>query len=816
MTNRNTALPLLPGADWPETAPHARGADGESASSVSTMESVWRSGIAALEQRDRAELLLRRAQESNRAKSDLFSFVSHEVRNSISAISGYGEMIEMQARMRNQDQFAEWAININRARQHLEALVDHVLDAAKLEAGKISVEIEEFHLPMALVEVKSILGPLAQQRGVEFHMRVAQDIDLIKSDKLKIRQILLNLLGNAMKFTDRGAVSLDVERRIDNCLSFEVTDSGIGMSESELANLFQPFTQVGAKNSPGKRGGSGLGLYITKSLCDLLGGRIEVESTPGKGSKFRVLLPADAATTLAEAAKRAARPELSIAMLESMTSLDPHYQRLRSSLLVMPHIFDPLVSLDSRGRPAPGLATSWRRLDDRSWEFQLRQGVRFHDGSPFSGEDVLATFARLKGLMGNPSSMGTTMAEFADYSLESGDRLIIRTKSIWPTLPVEINEIAIINRRFAGAGTDDFNSLAAMVGTGPYKIVTAQRDAYVRLERFDGYWAGRPEWKSVMFSFIPDELQLAEQAAAGHIDIVDDLHPRAQSRLWELLDMEIVRGTATSFYHLALDLHRDSSPAIRDREGAPLPVNPLRDPRVRLAMSLAIDRDFLCAHVMRGQADPGRDVVPSSVRGANPDSRPDPHDPERARQLLAEAGYPRGFQLDLCAPVDTPYMPLVQALSLMLTSAGIETRYVIMETKAFYDAQFRGELACCLTAWYDVTGEASYSLKHLLATMDPATGMGAGNVGRYSNPAFDRVLGEALASLDDERRMALLSSACALASADRPVIPVVEPKCCWAVRKGFRLTPSAYGMTWAWFAKRDRGASLPRAATANL
>ena len=814
MTNRNTASPLLPGADWPETAPLPRGADGESVSSTSTMESVWRSGIAALEQRDRAELLLRRAQESNRAKSDLFSFVSHEVRNSISAISGYGEMIEMQARMRNQDQFAEWAININRARQHLEALVDHVLDAAKLEAGKISVEIEEFHLPMALVEVKGILGPFAQQRGVQFHMRVAQDIDLIKSDKLKIRQILLNLLGNAMKFTDRGAVSLDVERRIDNCISFEVTDSGIGMSESELANLFQPFTQVGAKNSPGKRGGSGLGLYITKSLCDLLGGRIEVESTPGKGSKFRVLLPADAATTLAEAAKRAARPELSIAMLESMTSLDPHYQRLRSSLLVMPHIFDPLVSLDSRGRPGPGLATSWRRLDDRSWEFQLRQDVRFHDGSPFSGEDVLATFARLKGLMGNPSSMGTTMAEFADYSLESGDRLIIRTKSIWPTLPVEINEIAIINRRFADAGTDDFNSLAAMVGTGPYKIVTAQRDAYVRLERFDGYWAGRPEWKSVMFSFIPDELLLAEQAAAGHIDIVDDLHPRAQSRLWELLDMEIVRGTATSFYHLALDLHRDSSPAIRDREGAPLPVNPLRDPRVRLAMSLAIDRDFLCAHVMRGQADAGRDVVPSSVRGANPDSRPDPHDPERARQLLAEAGYPRGFQLDLSAPVDTPYMPLVQALSLMLTSAGIETRYVIMETKAFYDAQFRGELACCLTAWYDVTGEASYSLKHLLATMDPATGMGAGNVGRYSNPAFDRVLSEALASLDDERRMALLSSACALASADRPVIPVVEPKCCWAVRKGFRLIPSAYGMTWAWFAKRDTAAEVSPAVSA--
>jgi peptide/nickel transport system substrate-binding protein len=82
--------------------------------------------------------------------------------------------------------------------------------------------------------------------------------------------------------------------------------------------------------------------------------------------------------------------------------------------------------------------------------------------------------------------------------------------------------------------------------------------------------------------------------------------------------------------------------------------------------------------------------------------------------------------------------------------------------------------------------------------------MGAGNVGRYSNPAFDQLLGEALASLDDERRIALLSSACALAAADRPIIPVVEPRCCWAVRKGFRISPSAYGMTWAWFAGRER------------
>jgi len=811
MTNRSYPSPFLPGADWPESTPPGRGADdAASAADDSTLQSVWRSGIAALEQRDRAELLLRRARDSNRAKSDLFTFVSHEVRNSISAISGYGEMIEMQARMRNQDQFAEWAININRARQHLEALVDHVLDAAKLEAGKITVEIEEFHLPMALAEVKSILGPFAQQRGVEFRMQVAEDIGLVRSDKLKIRQILLNLLGNAMKFTDRGEVRLDVERRIDNCISFDVTDSGIGMSEAEVAQLFHPFTQVGGKSTPGRRGGSGLGLYICKSLCDLLGGRIEVESAPGKGSRFRVLLPADAASTLAEAAKRAARPELSIAMLEAMTSLDPHYQRLRSSLLVMPHIFDSLTSVDAPGRPGPGLWQSWRRLHARGWEVQLRNDVCFHDGSPFSGEDVLATFSRLKRLMVDPSSMGTTMAEFAEYGMEPGNRLTIRTKSIWPTLPVEINEIAIINRRFADAGMEDFNSLAAMIGTGPYRILSSQADGYVRLERFDDYWGGQPEWQSVMFSFIPDELQLAEQVTNGHIDIVDDLHPRAQSRLWELLDMNIVRGPATGFYHLALDLHRDGCPEMRDRDGAPLPANPLRDPRVRLAMSLAIDRDFLCAHVMQGQADPGRDVVPSNVRGANPDSRADPHDPERARRLLAEAGYPRGFQLDLHAPVDTPYMPLVQAISLMFTSVGIETRYVIMETKDFYDAQFRGELAACLTAWYDVTGEASYTLKHLLATMDPSTGMGAGNVGRYSNPAFDRILGEALASLDDERRIGLLRSACALASADRPLISLVEPKCCWAVRKGFRLTPSAFGMTWAWFVGREGSAKVSR------
>ena len=803
MSNSNPASPFLPGADWPEQFSRERGpGDTTSPTDSATLDAVLRSGIAALEQRDRAELLLRRAQESNRAKSDLFTFVSHEVRNAISAISGYGELIEMQARMRNQDQLAEWAVNINQARQHLEALVDQVLDAAKLEAGRIEVEIEEFHLPMALAEVKSILGPYAQQRGIDFRMQVAEDIGLIKSDRLKIRQILLNLLGNAMKFSDGGEVCLLVERQVDNCIRFDVIDGGIGMSDAEQSRLFQPFSQVGGKSLPGRRGGSGLGLYICKSLCDLLGGTIEVESAPGKGSLFRVMLPMDSAATLAEAAKLAARPELSIAMLEAVTSLDPHYQRLRSTWMVMPHVFDSLTSIDTQGRAAPGLATSWRQRDAHTWEFELRRGVRFHDGTLFSGQDVLATFARLKRMMADLSSIGTTMAEFADYGLEDDYRLVIRTKSVWPTLPTEINEIAIINRRFAEATLDDFNSLAATIGTGPYRAVSTQRDSYLRLERFDGYWGGLPEWRSLMFSFILDEMELTEQMAAGLIDVVDDLHPQAQVRLWQLPDVEIVRGSTTGLYHLALDLQSKVSPHMRSFDGKPLPENPLLDPRIRLAMSLAIDRRFLCDVMMQGQADPGRDVVASAVRGANGDSLPDPHDPQQARRLLAEAGYPQGFQLDLHAPDDTPYIPLVHALCLMLSSVGIDTRYMIMDTLRFYDGQFRGDFGASLTAWYDVTGEASYTLKHLLATSDAASGMGGSNVGRYSNPAFDRILGEALASLDEDRRIELLRSACALAAADRPIIPVVEAKASWAVRKGFRLTPSAYGMTWAWFIKR--------------
>jgi peptide/nickel transport system substrate-binding protein len=182
-------------------------------------------------------------------------------------------------------------------------------------------------------------------------------------------------------------------------------------------------------------------------------------------------------------------------MLEAVTSLDPHYQRLRSTLMVMPHIYDSLTAVDAQGRAIPGLATGWRRRDPRTWEFDLRRDVRFHDGSLFSGQDVLATFARLKRLMNDPSSIGSTMAEFADYALEDDHRLVIRTKSVWPTLPIEINEIAIINRRFADAALEDF------VPDGGHRHQAlpggfGATDSYVRLERFDGYWGGLPEWRS--------------------------------------------------------------------------------------------------------------------------------------------------------------------------------------------------------------------------------------------------------------------------------------------------------------------------------
>lgn len=242
----------------------------------------------------RAEALAARdaAESANRTKSAFLANMSHELRTPMNAIIGYSEMLIEEAEDLKLDGFAPDLGKIRSAGKHLLSLINDVLDLSKIEAGKMTLFLEEFDVGAMIRDVVATIQPLIEKNGNTLAVAVASDCGRMRADLTKVRQTLFNLLSNAAKFTENGTIRLTASRSPDSQrLFFDVADTGIGMTPAQLARLFQAFTQADDSTTK-KYGGTGLGLVISRKFCQLMGGDISVQSTHGKGTTFRVDLPA--------------------------------------------------------------------------------------------------------------------------------------------------------------------------------------------------------------------------------------------------------------------------------------------------------------------------------------------------------------------------------------------------------------------------------------------------------------------------------------------------------------------------------------------
>jgi signal transduction histidine kinase/ActR/RegA family two-component response regulator len=248
-----------------------------------------------IQQRD-AELTvaLDAADRANRAKSAFLANVSHELRTPLNAVIGYSEMLEEEVIERGSEDLVPDLKRINSAGRHLLGLINDVLDLSKIEAGKMDLSLETFDLRQIISEIEAVIQPLIQKNANTLTVRCAEDVGMVHADTTRVRQILYNMLSNAAKFTERGAITLDVAREPapdGDWISYRISDTGIGMTPEQLGRLFQAFSQAEASTSS-KYGGTGLGLAITRRLCQMMGGDITVTSEAGKGTTFMARHPA--------------------------------------------------------------------------------------------------------------------------------------------------------------------------------------------------------------------------------------------------------------------------------------------------------------------------------------------------------------------------------------------------------------------------------------------------------------------------------------------------------------------------------------------
>ena len=233
--------------------------------------------------------LIERAESANEAKANFLASMSHELRTPLTALTGYGELLADEILGPLAKSQMEVVERMRSVTHHLSALIDELMTYSSLEAGKEHARIAPVPLRDIVDEALVVVEPLATQKGIGFAVAGIDGLPVVNTDSDKVRQILVNLLGNAVKFTDQGGVRLDVSLTEDE-MRFRVTDTGIGIAPEDHARLFQPFGQLDGGLTR-RHGGTGLGLYISRRLAELLGGRIELQSALGKGATFTLVLP---------------------------------------------------------------------------------------------------------------------------------------------------------------------------------------------------------------------------------------------------------------------------------------------------------------------------------------------------------------------------------------------------------------------------------------------------------------------------------------------------------------------------------------------
>lgn len=468
---------------------------------------------------------------------------------------------------------------------------------------------------------------------------------------------------------------------------------------------------------------------------------------------------------------------------QNVPMLDPHFSQQDSNTAYNQHIYGALLDIDETGRLLPDLAESWTAVGDQTWRFVLRRGVVFHDGSAFVADDVIYSLGRVPNVPNNPSPYSGQLLGITEVKRVDDFTVDVVTAGYLPTLPAQLAKLHIMSRRVAeGRSTEDINQGRATIGTGPYRLVEVQGKERIVLQRFERYWGKQPDWERVEFRVLPNDSARTAALLAGDVDMIEFVPLQDAARLASTPGIVVNSGTSPRVMYLGLNV----DPKLESGGGP----NPMLDRRVRQAVSMSLNREGMVRSLLLGYGRTATQIGVPGTLGYLEELKTGAYEPDAARKLLAEAGFPNGFSTSVVC-TNGRYIAdaqVCQALGQMLSRIGLKVSVEAVPASVFFGRVRTGNNPAPLYvgAWSNVMGDMGYTFNNIFHTLDPAKKMGAVNRSGWSDAALDGEIDAALNERDAGKRLGLLRAAGARVAEATVLLPLFNAPVVVATKAGIR------------------------------
>lgn len=407
------------------------------------------------------------------------------------------------------------------------------------------------------------------------------------------------------------------------------------------------------------------------------------------------------------------------------------------STSVNSEIFSGLTNFSREGRLIADSAEYWTNPDDLTWEVYLKKGVKFHNTSEMTAEDVRFSLVdvpqEIEDFYAKESVAAIDKVEIVDpYKIK------ITTKKPYPLLMNDLAGLAILSKDYIEKEGYD----ADPIGTGPYKFISWEKGKEIILERFEDYYGKKPIVKNVIYKIIPEEEKRIDALIKGEVDFVIQMTLAGIEKIDQAAGVKSAVTSSIGITFLGMDI-QEKTPGIK------LAKNPLRDPRIRKAIAYGIDKEAIINEIFKGRASIATQISIPEAFGYNPEIKVYPYNPDEAKGLLTEAGYPEGFEVELLSP-DDERAKVSEMIGKQLTTIGIKTKVKILPRGEFFEKLFAGEATFFPLTILDTSLDAAGLATAMFHS--PTEEYGSLNLVNYSNPKVDDLIEKAMGTLDQKAR----------------------------------------------------------------